>query len=453
MTADDPDTRARTLHDAAARLVDRARALGADDADAACAASQSLSVSVRMGALEGVEREESRSAGLRVLIGRRQAGASTTDLSPAALDALAERVVAMAKAAAEDPWCGLPGPGQTATSIADLGLADDTAPDIARLEARALEAEAAALAVGGVTNSAGSGADWGSSGVVYHASNGFSGAYRGTSWGFGVAPLAERDGLKERDYDGHHARFEALLENAGELGALAGARAVARLGARKLKSQTAPVILENRVSPSLMRFLAGAISGAAVARGVSFLRDRLGTQLFAPGVTVRDNPLLPGGWSSHPFDGEGRPVQARDIIDNGRLTTWLMNGSAAAQLGLSSTGHATLNPGGPPGVGPSNFHLMPGERSLAQLMADAGSGLLVRETFSPSFNPNTGDYSVGISGHWFVNGQIDHAVHETTIAGSMADIFARLIPGSDLEAKSGVDSPAVLIDAMTIAGS
>lgn len=450
MTANPHDLTA-DLSEAAARLIARARALGADAADSACTKSQSLSVSVRLGKLEGVEREESRAAGLRVLIGKRQAGASTTDLSPAALDALAERVVAMARAAAEDPWCGLPEPTARPPFL-DLDLYDPTPPDIAALEARALQAEAAAMAVPGVTNSSGSGADWGCRGVAYAASTGFEGAYQGSSWGLGLSVIAERDGLKERDYDGLNVRRQHQLDP-DAIGREAGSRAVARLSPRKLDSRTAPVVLENRVSSSILRFLVGAINGAAVARGVSFLRDRLGQQIFAPGITVRDDPFKPGGWGSHPFDGEGQAVAVNDIIADGRLTTWLLNSAAARQLGLASTGHASMAMGGPPGISTSNLTLLPGPDDLAGLMRAAGTGLLVRETSSPSFNPNTGDWSVGVSGDWFEGGAIAFPVSEMTVAGNMLDIFARLVPGSDLPGRSSTDCPSLLIDALTIAGT
>jgi PmbA protein len=448
-TQPDPDTQALSL--AAERLLERARALGAEGADATCTASQSLSVSVRLGKLEGVEREESRSAGLRVLIGQRQAGASTTDLTPAALDALAERVVVMARAATEDPWCGLPG-SAVAGPFADLDLFDPTPPDIAVLEARALEAEQAALDVAGVTNSSGSGADWGQRAIVYAATNGFHGAYKGSSWGLGLSVLAEKDGLKERDYDGENQRRQQALD-AALIGRTAGERAVARLAPRKLDSRTAPVILENRVSASLLRFLVGGINGGAIARGTSFLREKLGQPVFARGITVRDDPFVPGGWGSHPFDGEGQAPQVRDIIEDGVLTTWLLNTSAARQLGLATTGHAAFGMGGPPGIGPSNLTLLPGPDDLAGLMAVAGTGLLVRETSSPSFNPNTGDWSVGVSGHWFEGGQVAFPVSEMTVAGNMLEIFARLVPGSDLRARSAIDAPSILIDGLTVAGT
>jgi PmbA protein len=435
------------------RLLARSKALGADGADAACIDRKSLSASVRLGKLEGVESEESRSAGLRVVIGKQQAGASTSDFSDAALDTLAERVVAMARAAAADPWCGIPRADELAGSQIDLKLWDETEPDIAALEARALACEEGALAVKGVTNSGGSGADWGASGVFYGASNGFRGFYRGTSWGLGLSAIAGEGDDKERDWNSDSARFLTGLRDPRLIGKEAGERAVARLGGTKLESCTAPVIFEYRMAARLIGFLLGGISGTAIARGVSFLRDKLGQQVFAKGITISDDPLKQGGWSSHPFDGEGHTVSACNIIEDGLLTTWLLNGATARQLGLASTGHASLNPGGSPGVGSSNVTLRPGKQDLAGLMGDAGTGLLVIETLSPSFNANTGDYSVGVSGFWFENGSIVRPVNEITVAGNMLDIYATMIPGNDNEGRSSLDCPSILIPSMTIAGA
>jgi PmbA protein len=441
------------LEAAVERLLARSKALGADGADAACVERKSLSASVRLGKLEGVESEEARSAGLRVLIGKRQAGASTSDFSDAALDTLAQRVVAMAKAAAEDPWCAIPQAHELTTAQTDLGLWDETEPDIAALEARALVCEEAALAVKGVNNSGGCGADWGASGVVYGASNGFRGFYRGTSWGLGISAIAGEGDEKERDWNSDSSRFQSGLRDPVGIGKEAGERTLARLGATKLESCTAPVIFEYRMAARLIGFLLGAISGAAVARGVSFLRDKLGQQIFAKGITISDNPLQQGGWSSHPFDGEGLPVAARNLVEDGVLTTWLLNCATARQLGLKSTGHASLNPGGAPGVGSSNVLLHPGNKNLAGLMAEAGNGLMVIETLSPSFNANTGDYSVGVSGLWFENGKIVRPVNEITVAGNMLEMFATLIPGNDNQGRSSLDCPSLLIPSMTIAGA
>jgi PmbA protein len=443
----------QNLTGAVERLLDRAKALGAEGADAACVDRKALSVSVRLGKLEEVESEESRSAGLRVLIGKKQAGASTSDFSPAALDALAERVVAMARAAAEDKYCGLPDATMLAKDIPDLQLYDEQIGNVATLEARALECEAAALAVQGVTNSGGAGADWGASEVVYGATNGFLGSYRGTSWGIGLSAIAEKGDDKERDWDHDSARFQADLKDPARVGQRAGERTIARLGATKLESCTAPVIFEERVAARLVGFLIGGISGAAIARGVSFLREKMNEQIFAKGIVISDDPLKLGGRASHPFDGEGLPVSARNLIEDGVLTTWLLNGASARQLGLHSTGHASLNPGGAPGISSTNIRLHPGQANLAGLMGQAGTGLLVSETLSPSFNANTGDYSVGVAGYWFENGQIVRPVSEITVAGNMLDIYARLTPGNDSEGRSSMDVPSVLIETMTIAGT
>ncbi|MDX2234201.1 MAG: metallopeptidase TldD-related protein, partial [Hyphomonadaceae bacterium] len=433
-------------------LLHHARAAGADAADASVSISESLSVDVRMGAFEGVERSESRSIGLRAFLGKRQAGATSSDLSPDGLKALAERVVAMARLAPEDPYCGLLDPAERATAFPDLDTHDDARPDADALEALAQEAEAAALAVPGVTNSSGAGASWSAGSVAMRTSDGFAGASRASSYGVGLSVIAERDGKMERDYEGRTTRFLAELPPARTLGQTAGERAVARLGARKLESRRAPVIFENRLASRIIGPLFGAISGAAVARGVSFMKDKLGQQVFAKGVSIEDDPFRKRGLASRPFDGEGAAGARRLIVDDGVLTTWLMNAAAARQLGLRSTGHATLGHGGPPGIASSNVTLLPGAHDLDALMAQAGSGVLVTEMFSPSLNANNGDWSVGFSGFWFENGVRAFPVSEITVAGNLVDIFARLVPGADLERRGAADAPSILVDDLAIAG-
>jgi PmbA protein len=443
------DADAATLLD---DLLSAARKQGAESADASLSTRESLSVDVRLGAFEGVEREESRSVALRALIGKRQAGATSTDLSPRGLAELAERVVAMAKAAPEDPYCGLADPSLLSRAIPALDTEDSARPDAATLEALAHACEAAALAVPGVTNSSGAGASFDHGAFAFATSTGFRGGARGTTYYVGCSALAEKDGHKERDYEGRTQRFLADLPAPEMIGKLAGQRAVARLGARKVESQKAAVIFENRMARGVIAPLLGAISGGAVARGVSFLRDQLGKQVFAAGIEIEDDPLRPRGLSSRPFDGEGVAVQRRALIDNGVLTTWLLNSAAARQLGMATTGHATLGHGGPPGIGSSNVTLKPGEGDINDLMKRAGKGLVVQETFSPSINPNNGDYSVGIAGYWFENGVRAFPVSEITVAGNLKDIYARLIPGGDLERRGGLDAPSLLVDDLTIAG-
>ena len=441
------------LIDASEYLIKRAKELGADAADCACDKSQSLSASVRLGSLESVEREESRSAGLRVMFGQKQAGASTSALNKAALDELAARVVQMAKLAAEDPYCGIIDASQTAKNFIDLELEDFSEPKIEWLEQCALEAEAAALKVQDISNIAGCGSSWGRTEAIYAASNGFLGGYCGTFWSLSVAPMAQRNNFMERDYESSVARFQAKLKSPKSVGIKAANRAVSRLGATKMPSMKAPVILEGRVARSLLGMLIGAISGNAIARGVSFLREDLGNDVFPAHINIIDDPFIKGGWGSKPFDGEGAEVSMKNIVENGVLNSWLLNSSSAKQLGLKSNGHASMNAGGPPGIGVSNFVLEPSKQSLDDLIKIANNGLLVCEAMSPSFNPNTGDYSVGVSGRRIENGELTSPVSEITIAGNMKDIFKNITQANDLENKSAIDCPSLLIDGMIIGGS
>jgi PmbA protein len=389
---------------------------------------------------------------LRAFFGQRQASATSSDISKAGLDDLAARVAAMAKVAPVDPYCGLLDPAFLCREPPTIEIADPTRLDPARLEAMARAAEEAGLAIAGVTNSGGSGASWETGVTTYATTHGFTGAWRGATFGLGLSLIAERDGARERDYDGRSTRFLEDLPDPAEIGARAGRRTVERLGARKVASRTAHVIYENRVANRLIGPVLSAISGSAIARGVSFLKDKLGQSVFAPGVTITDDPLRPRGKGSRPFDGEGGRVASRDIIANGVLTGWLLNSAAARQLGLQPTGHATLGHGGPPGIGASNVTLKPGDKSLEALMAEAGDGLVITEMFSPALNANTGDYSVGVAGYWFEGGARAFPVSEVTVAGNLRDIYARLIPGADLEVRGALDAPSILVPDMAVAG-
>lgn len=432
--------------------LEEAARLGADAAECAVSQSQSLGVDVRMRALENLEREESKSLSVRVFFGRRQAGASGTNLSRSAVQELVQRAAAAAKLAPEDPYAGLLDPALLAQRLPDLDLYDPTELDAPALEALALAAEDVALGIPGVTNSAGSGASWSFGAFAYRTSTGFSGASRGSSFALGLSVLAERDGLKERDYESRSARWREELPGAAEIGRTAGERAVARLGARKLESRKAPVIFENRIAGRLLSPLFGAISGPAVARGVSFLKDKHEAQVFAPGFEIWSDPLKPRGAASRAFDGEGCATATRALIADGLLTGWLLNAASARQLGLSPSGDATYGHGGPPGVGTANLLVKPGPQDLPGLMADIGEGLLVCETFSPSLNANSGDFSVGVAGFWIENGAKAYPVNEITIAGNLVDMYRRVIPGADLDRRGALEAPSLLIDDVTIAG-
>jgi len=426
---------------------------GADAAEAVGADRRALSITVRNSDLEEVEREESRDLGLRVFIGKRQASVSGSDVSAEARAKLIERVVAMARLAPEDPYAGLADPERLARGpLPDLDLFDPAEPPPEALEEKARAAEAAALAVPKVTNSDGGSASWSSSEWRMVTSDGFSGLHRASGFSVGASAIAGDDEGMETGYDGRSVRWQADLPAAEAIGGEAGRRAAARLGARKIASTTAPVIFENRLAASLLSPLIGAISGPSIARGTSFLKDKLGQPVFAKGIHVTDDPHRVRGLGSSPFDDEGVENGPLSLIDDGVLTTWLLNSSSARQLGLATTGHASRGLAGPPGVSTSNLTLLPGALSRAELMADAKSGLVITSMFGPSLNGNTGDWSVGCSGFWFEGGEMAYPVSEITVAGNLIDIYARLVPGADLEIRGSSNAPSILVDALAVAG-
>ena len=440
---------AERLHD----LIAAARKAGADAAEAVSSERRAASVGVRNGELEDVEREESRDIGLRVFVGRRQATVSASDLSQATLDRLVDRAVAMARLAPEDPYARLAEPEQFSTPpYPDLELFDPSDRAAADLEAAAAQAEAAALSVPGVARSEGGHASHSTSEWRLVTSAGFDGAYRGSAFSLGVGVIAEKDGAMERGGESRSTRWLSDLPDADSIGQEAGRRAVARVGARKIASTTAPVIFENRVATQVLSPLLGAISGPSVARGVSFLKDRLGQKVLPDGVDLIDDPFRPRGLGSAPFDDEGVAVERRNLVDDGVLTTWLLNLASAAQLGLASTGHASRGLAGPSGVSTHNLHLSPGQPDAEALRRQAGTGLLVTSMFGPSLNANTGDWSAGVSGFWFEHGDLAYPVSEVTVAGNLIELWARLVAGSDLEFRGGFNSPSLLFDAVAIAG-
>jgi PmbA protein len=434
-------------------VVSSALKAGADAAEAVVSERQSLSVTVRLGALEEVEREEARDLGLRVFVGKRMAVVSASDISQATRARLVERAVAMARLAPEDPYAGLAPEELLARGpVLNLDLHDPTEPTPQHLETQAREAEDAARAVEGVTNSEGGSASWSTGRWGILTSTGFSGEHRGSAFSLSAGVIASDDEGMERGGEGRTTRWAEDLPLPELVGHVAGERAIKRLGARKIDSTTAPVIFENRIAASLLSSFVGAIAGSAVARGVSFLKDSLGDQLFSPEIDLIDDPFRPRGLGSTPFDDEGVRVERRAIVENGILNTWLMNCSSANQLGLVSSGHASRGLAGAPGVSTHNLHMAPGLRSQAELMGDAGKGLLITSMFGPSLNANTGDWSAGVSGFWFENGEIAYPVAEITVAGNLKDIYRRLVPGSDLEFRSSTNVPSLLVDAMAIGG-
>ena len=434
-------------------LLADAKAAGAEAADAVMYHSVSHGVSWRLGKLEDVERSESADLGLRIIVGKRQASVSTTDHSRASLKELAERCAAMAKAAPEDPYCGL-GPQDRLAKppFKDLDLGDYAEPTTEELKAHAAECEEAALAVEGVVNSSGAGASYGEGQKWLATSHGFFGQSGGSNHSVSVSVLAQDENGMERDYDYDSKTHIVDMKPAALIGKSAGERTVRRLSPKKAKSRPAPVIFDNRLSRSLIGSLAGAVNGAAIARGVSFLKAKKGEKIFADGINIVDDPHIARGAGSRPFDGEGLANTRIDLIKGGVLTDWLMNSSHARQLGLETNARATRGTGGAPGAGSTNLYLEPGDASLDDLIRDAGEGLLVTDMFGPQVNSNTGDYSVGCAGFWFENGAIAYPVSEITIAGNLLEMYAGLVPANDLEFLGSTNAPSVLIPSMTVAG-
>lgn len=432
--------------------VDKAIKLGATAADAIVADGSSTSVSVRQGKIEEVGRSESRDIGIRVFAGQSSAIIAGSVLTPEAIGKLAERALAMAKLAPADPYSGIAEPSQLASQIIDLDLVGDETPSPLKLQELAFAAEAAALAVPGVSKSNGAGSSASSSSIAMAASNGFAQFYRRTGFGISASVIAGEAARMERDYDGTSALHFSDLETPEKIGRTAGERAVKRLNPRKVASQTVPVIFDRRVSSSLIGHLAGAINGAAIARDVSFLKDDLGKALFKPGVTIVDDPLRMRGQASRSFDGEGLATSRRNLIDKGVLTSWVLDLRSARQLGLSPTGSGARGLGSQPGPSTTNLHLEPGTRSPEEMMRDIGSGLLVMEFIGSSINSSTGDYSRGATGFWIENGEIQYPVSEITIAGNLKTMFASLEAANDLMFKGSVNAPSCLIESLTIAG-
>jgi PmbA protein len=434
-------------------LIGRARRAGADAADAVLFEGASLSHARRLGKTEKLERSEGHDLGLRVFIGRQQAVVSSTDWSPEALTELVERAVAMARTVPEDPYCGVADPSEIARNWPVLDMLDPEEPSAEVLIERARAAEDAALAIDGVTNSEGAEAGWGHSTVALAASNGFAGTYSGSNHGVSASVIAGSGTGMERDYDFSNAIFAADLRDPAAVGKSAGERAVKRLGAKKMPTCHCPVVFDPRVARGFISHLLGAISGPSIARGTSFLKDRLGEAIFLAAITIIDDPHRHRGLRSKPFDGEGIANRRRAIIDKGVLTTWLLDLRSSRQLGLKTTGHAARGTASPPSPAATNVWIEPGALSPKGLIADIQSGFYVTEMMGMGVNGVTGDYSRGAAGFWIDKGEIAFPVSEMTVAGNLKDIFARLQAADDLEFKGGADSPTLRVDDLTVAGA
>ncbi|GGE91785.1 TldD/PmbA family protein [Stappia taiwanensis] len=433
----------------AERLVAAAKRAGADAADVVAVTGVSLSLDVRDGRTEESDRSEGDDVTLRVFSGRRVASVSANSFNDP--DALAERAVAMARVAPEDPYAGLADADALASEIPALDLLDETTADAAALSERARAAEAAALAVSGVTKSGGASASWRLGGLVLVTSHGFRGGYLVSRHGVSVTAIAGEGTNMERDYDFDSRTYLGELDASEEIGRRAGERAVARLNPRQLSTRTAPVVYEPRAARSLLGHFTSAINGAAIARGTSFLKSCRGEKVFGKGIRITDDPTLPRGAASRPFDGEGCPALAMTLVEDGRLLDWLLDTASARELGLAPNGRATRGGAGP-APGATNLTLAPGALSQEEMLAEIGTGLLVTDLIGHGVNGITGDYSRGASGFWIEDGAIAYPVSEITLAGNLKEMFAGLVPASDLDTRSAFATPSILVKDMTIAG-
>jgi PmbA protein len=436
----------------AQRLVEAAKRAGADAADAVAVRGVSHSVEVRDGRVEESERSEGDDIGLRVLVGQRQAVVSTNDISGDGVARLAERAVAMARVAPDDKYVGLADPALLARDFPELDLLDPISPSTSELERRACEAEAVALAVKGVTKSGGASASAGIGGMVLVTSTGFHGSYLRSSQGISMTAIVGDGTAMERDYDYTSAPHAADLASPESVGRRAGERAVRRANPKKVETCKVPVVFDPRVSGSLVGHLVGAVNGASIARKTSFLKDRLGQQLFASNIRIVDDPLRVRGLRSQSFDAEGVKVKTLAIIDQGVLTSWLLDCATARELGMVTTGHAHRGVSSSPSPGPYNLHLEAGTPTPTELISDIRQGFYVTDLIGSGVNGVTGDYSRGASGFWIENGEITYAVSEVTLAGHLLEIFKSMVPANDLEFRYGVNAPTIRIEGLTLGG-
>jgi PmbA protein len=440
------------LTDLAERLVGKARRAGADAADAVAVRAISLSVDVRDGAVEESQRSEGDDIGLRVLVGHKQAAVSTNDIKGDGVDALVERAVAMARAAPDDKFAGLADPALLAKRFPDLDLLDPDMPGVDVLEARARAAEAAGLAVKGVSKSGGASASAGMGGMVLVTSTGFTGATIGSRHSISMSAIAGNGTGMEQDYDYSSTLHASDLERADTIGRTAGKRAVERLNPRKVTTRRVPVVFDWRVSGSLVGHLVSAANGASIARKTSFLREKLGQQIFASGINIVDDPLRPRGQRSRAFDAEGVATRKLKIVENGILKSWILDSATARELELQTTGHAQRGVSSVPYPGPSNLYLEAGDVDPDELIADVADGFYVTDLIGMGVNIVTGDYSRGAAGFWIEKGKRTYPVSEVTIAGQLGEMFANLKPANDLVFRYGTNAPTLRVEGLTVAG-
>lgn len=437
-------------------IVSMAKQKGADAVDAMLVEGTAITASCRMGELEMLERSEGGDIGLRVFIGKQQAIVSSSDKSKQSIENIVDTAISMAKNLPEDPYCGLASPDEITHEFKELDMCDDYEPSEKELIDIAMKAEETALNVKGITNSDGADADWGRTDVFVVASNGYSRSYSRSGSSFSVSVLAKDEVSEnmERDYDYTTAVYWDDLRSAESVGDVAAQRTLKRLGAKKIPSMSGvPIVLDPRVARGFLGHFVGAINGASIARGTSFLKDSLGKEIFSSNINIIEDPHMMRGLASKPCDAEGIENAKCKLIDGGELTTWLLDLCSARQLGMQSTGHAARGVSSSPSPSSTNVYIENGDISPEDMIADVSKGLYVTELFSQGVNALTGDYSRGAVGFLIENGEITYPVSEITVAGNLKDMFKALRAANDLEFISSKNSPTLMIENMTIAGS
>jgi PmbA protein len=424
-------------------LLDTAKKLGAESAAVMGGESTSLNVTARLGKLESVERNESKSIGLQIIDNKRKVNLSSTNFNKDALIELVESAMSMIKSIPEDEFCGLADKEMLYKGDLDLDLVDNYIPENNHLLNNSIEAEDSALSINGVTNSEGASSSYSKNKVFLATSDGFYNYKEKTNYSSSISVIAGSGTKMERDYEYQSKVHNEDLDTPKNIGEVAANRAVSRLNPKKVKSNSVPIIFDPRVSGSLLSLFTGGISGQAVARGTSFLKDKMEETIFTKDIQIIDDPHVLRGQGSRTFDGEGVETKKIKLINNGTLKSWLLSSQSARQLNLKTTGHSS---------GVSNLYMEPGKKSNTDLISSIKEGFYVTEMMGMSFNQVTGDYSRGATGFWIEKGEKTYPVSEVTIAGNIIDMYSMLTPASDLKLITGIDAPTILIEKMMVAG-
>ena len=432
-----------TIENSLNLLLDTAKKLGAESAAVMGGENTSINVAARLGKLENIERNESKSIGLQIIDNKRKVNLSSTNFNKDALIELVESAMSMIKSIPEDEFCGLADKEMLYRGNLDLDLVDNYIPENDLLLESSIEAEDSALSINGVTNSEGASSSYSKNKIFLATSDGFYNYKEKTNYSSSISVIAGKGTKMERDYEYQSKIHNKDLDAPKTIGEIAANRAVSRLNPKKVKSNSVPIIFDPRVSGSLLSLFTGGISGQAVARGTSFLKDKMKKNIFKKDIQIIDDPHVLRGPGSRTFDGEGVESKKIKLVENGVLKSWLLSSQSARQLNLKTTGHSS---------GVSNLYMEPGDKTNTELLSSIKEGFYVTEMMGMSFNQVTGDYSRGATGFWIEKGQKTYPVSEVTIAGNIIDMYNMLTPASDLKLITGIDAPTILIEKMMVAG-